>query len=132
MTDKTPQQLIKLYKDMSELTLAECRQCRRPLSCCDPMYCDFAEDLAKERGVTLERVNEGPLKFMGPNGCTVPPHLRPLCTFHTCDMNSYGTRKRKAFDEPGTSEAWNKRYFDLRADIEQAEEELVTGKRIDY
>ena len=27
---------------------------------------------------------------MGPRGCIATPHLRPLCTFHTCAVNAWG------------------------------------------
>jgi hypothetical protein len=105
------QRLVKLFRDMSELTAPECAKvCRVPYSCCDPMYCDLTEEYARDNGVTLTITEHPKLKYMGPTGCTVEPHLRPLCTLHTCAVNSYGFK-------PGDPE-WTKRYFKLRDEID--------------
>jgi hypothetical protein len=42
---------------------------------------------------------------MGPTGCIASPHLRPLCTYHTCGINSLGT---------SGNQKWDQKYFDLR------------------
>ena len=55
------------------------------------------------------------LLFIGEKGCTVPPYLRPLCTLHTCDVNSFGFKRN---DPKGV---WTKKYFALRAKIENIE-----------
>lgn len=120
MTDKTPLKLITLYRDMAELTLKECRLvCRRPYSCCSPEYCDFTMQIAKERGVELKPTGHKKLPLMGESGCIAPPHLRPMCTNHTCEMNGMGVKK----DDPGG--VWTKQYFDLRSKIEEAEFEFM-------
>jgi hypothetical protein len=121
--DKTPQKLIQLYKQMAELTLPECKRCNIPLSCCSAEYCEFTIEFAKERGVELKPTGHERLPLMAPGGCTAPPHLRPMCTFHTCDMNSYGTNKK---DKTGQ---WVIRYFDLRAEIEE-EEAKISGLQL--
>lgn len=119
-------QLVVLYQKMYELTSPECRKCRVPLSCCDSMYCGCAEDYAKEDwGVDLTplKTDHPTLPFMGPDGCVVEPHLRPLCTFHTCDINGLGFKK-------GDQE-WTNKYFELRGQIEEIEDIKQYGHSID-
>ena len=107
--------VIQLFKEMSDLTAPECAtNCKLPHTCCDEMYCAMTEEYALEHGVKLERTNHPTLRFMGPQGCTVEPHLRPLCTLHTCAINGLGFK-------PGDPE-WTEKYFKLR---EQIEEELL-------
>ena len=103
---------IELFQQMSDLTAPECRDnCKLPYTCCSPEYCDMAEDLAVEHGQCLTHTGHPTLKFMGPTGCTVPPHFRPLCTLHTCAINGWGFK-------PGDPE-WTTKYFDLRERIER-------------
>jgi len=117
--DFTPsqQRLIALYAEMADLTRPECARCRVPHSCCEDIYCEMAIRWAAEHwGVQLERQpggrgTRGGLPLMGPNGCTAAPHLRPICTVHTCDVNSLGCKK----GDP----AWTRRYFELREQLEE-------------
>lgn len=96
---------------MADLTLQECRKCQIPLSCCSKEYCLIAENYAKDQyQINLQRTNNEKLPFMSENGCIVPPYLRPLCTFHTCKINSIGTS--------GNTE-WDQKYFELREEIEE-------------
>lgn len=107
---KNPQLEI-LFQQMAELTLPECRKCRVPLSCCSPEYCEMAMVYAKEEyNIELPVTDHPRLPFMGQTGCTVPPHLRPLCTLHTCKINGVGTS--------GNHE-WDKKYFSLREQIDE-------------
>lgn len=104
--------LIKLFKTMSELTAPECaKTCNVPHSCCSSEYCDMAQDFINREGADVQIQDHPILKYMGPNGCVVPPHLRPLCTLHTCEINSIGF---KAGDEEFTEE-----YFRVRGLIEE-------------
>jgi hypothetical protein len=101
-----------LFQQMYELTEPECRlTCRCPQSCCSPEYCDFAEEFAREHGETLQATNHPRLKFMGEKGCIIPPHLRPLCTLHTCDIGNLGFHR--------SDPKWTKKYFELREQIEK-------------
>jgi hypothetical protein len=85
------------------------------------MYCDLASDFAREHwGVKLEPGWHPTLPFMGPAGCTVAPHLRPICTAHTCEVNEHGCKRG--------DDAWTSRYYDLLEEI-QAIEEQVFGRR---
>lgn len=106
--------LQELYAQMHELTLPKCRDsCRVPLSCCSPEYCDMAEEMAAVRGVVVEQQQHATLKYMGPGGCVMPPHLRPLCTLHVCSINAIGAD----ISDP----VWTAKYFDLRRLIEEQE-----------
>lgn len=109
-------QLATLFQQMYEMTNPECRECRIPLSCCDAMYCDCAEEYARDEwGVDLTplKTDHPKLPFMGPNGCTVPAHLRPICTLHVCSINNIGIK-------PGDPE-WTDKYFELREKIDELE-----------
>lgn len=107
-------ELIQLYREMADLTLAECRQCKIPLGCCSPEYCDMALSWAKDKwGICLQKTNHPILPFMGESGCTVAPHLRPWCTLHTCEMNAMGIKKDDT--------EWTEKYFELRYRIEELE-----------
>lgn len=104
--------VIALFQLMAEHTAPKCATtCRVPHSCCDSMYCDLTEQWAKEQGVTLQPTDHPTLKFMGPTGCTVAPHLRPTCTLHNCHINGIGFL-------PG-DEPWTERYFAIREEIDQ-------------
>ena len=106
--------LIPLYQQMADLTAPECAQtCPNPHSCCDSMYCEMAMEIATDRGVVLGRTDHPTLPLMGPSGCTAPPHVRPLCTLHTCAISGLGVK-------PGDDE-WTARYFELREKIEELE-----------
>jgi hypothetical protein len=111
------EQLIKLYKSMYDLTEPECRlSCRMPQRCCSPEYCEATiEFAAEEWNMKLERTDHLKLPLMGPSGCTAPPHVRPMCTFHTCDVNGLGFKRNDPDGE------WNKKYFELREEIETLE-----------
>ena len=120
--------LTALYKEMSEFTgpvcasgQLECQQfAGRPHRCCEARYCEQTATFAREKyGVDLPRTDH-PIPFMGPNGCTVPPHLRPLCTLHLCSI-SWADRSTVLNDAVKTAE-----YFRLRAKI--IEEARTQGK----
>jgi hypothetical protein len=81
------------------------------------MYCGCAEDYARDEwGVDLTplKTDHPTLPFMSETGCVVSPHLRPLCTLHTCDMNGLGFKKND-FE-------WTDKYFKLREQIDELEE----------
>jgi len=104
--------LVLLFEEMSVLTRPECEKCRVPLSCCSPEYCEIAISYAAEEyQLQLKRTDHPKLPLMGPTGCTAAPHLRPLCTLHTCKINGIGTS-----GDP----VWDKKYFMLREQIDEA------------
>lgn len=129
MTQKTPDNdlvVIDLFEKMSKLTGPRCgteEKCRgrtRGNRCCDEFYCQIAASYALEEwGVELVPTGHSTLPFMGENGCTVAPHLRPLCTLHDCQINGIGC--------DFTDEKFTKEYFDLRGQIDL---ELYTRDQI--
>ncbi len=122
MNNKDKEQLIALYKQLSELTAPECATvCRVPHSCCSSFDCQVAQTLAKELWYTelIPVAEEDRIKpdvlFLSKSkgGCIVEPHLRPHCTKHTCAVNSLGF---KVGDKK-----WTRAYFQLRTKIERLE-----------
>lgn len=108
------QRLIDLYRQMADHTRPECARCLIPHSCCASEYCDQVIEYAKVKwGVELLPTGHPKLPLMGPKGCTAAPHLRPLCTVHTCAMNSIGSK-------PGDPK-WTDEYFRLHDQIQQLE-----------
>jgi len=114
--------LIQLYQQMADLTAPECKNtCRVPHSCCSPEYCDLAIHIAKKNyDLDLPKTDHPKLPLMGPTGCTAPPHTRPLCALHTCDISNLGF-KREDID-------WTLTYFDLREKIVALEYEKNQGE----
>lgn len=110
--------LIELYQAMYKLTEPECScSCKIPRSCCSPEYCEMTISYAKDRwGVELVKTDHARLPLMGDEGCVAAPHLRPMCTLHTCAINSLGFKP----DDP----EWNDKYFDLRGQIDALEMNL--------
>lgn len=104
-----------LMQEMADLTLPECTNtCMMPLSCCDSLYCDITEAYAKQvYDITLSPTDHPKLKFMGTNGCTVEPYLRPMCTLHTCEINSLGFKR----NDP--EQKWTNEYFELREKVDE-------------
>jgi hypothetical protein len=119
---ETPE-LIKLWKQMAEHTCGKCGtpHCRiipeiSPNRCCDKLYCNIAQNYAKNRfGIELKPTGHPDLPFMGPTGCTVEPYLRPICAVHQCSINSLGVLR----GDP----VWTREYFRLREAIDILEEE---------
>jgi hypothetical protein len=117
------QSLISLFDEMAKLTEPECAACavasRHQFRCCAFEYCAMAEELAKEFGVQVQKqAVVDTLPYMGPQGCVMPPYLRPLCTMHTCDINSLGFKTHGAGTQKDKSD-WTKAYFALRAKIDR-------------
>ena len=76
----------------------------------------MAIQYAKEEwGVQLEPTSHSTLPLMGPSGCIAAPHLRPLCTLHTCAINGMGT---------SGNPQWDEKYFNLRDLIDDEEFEV--------
>lgn len=109
------QKLVELYEDLAFHTAPECeKSCRAPRSCCSSEYCDMAKHWAEERwGVHLSPTGHPTLPFMGSTGCIVPPHMRPLCTRHTCAVNSLGFKPNDT--------KWTRKYFQIVAKIDLLE-----------
>lgn len=106
---------IELFRQMAEHTLPRCgKSCGNgnPDRCCNDIYCEAAEKLALDHNIVLPKQPHPRLRFMGPVGCVVPPHFRPLCTLHDCKISSIGEDPEDA--------VWTDRYFELREEINVA------------
>jgi hypothetical protein len=115
MTVKANERLITLYKNIADITFQDCKvKCRRLGSCCEPMYCEIAIAFAKDTyGIELEQTgNKIPLLRDG-GTCVAEPHLRGMCSMHSCDINSVGFFK-------GNPQLTNQ-YFEVRDEIESIE-----------
>lgn len=119
-TQKSEERLVQLYQELADHTRPECEGCLRPYSCCEAIHCEGAIRHAKKRwGIELERTDHQSLPLMGPTGCTAPPHTRPVCVLHTCQINSLGFKP----DDP----EWTERYFELRDEIDKLEWDALEG-----
>lgn len=121
------EQLKILYKELYDLTNPLCKKCRAPQSCCSREYCDLVmirvEELWQEdfSDVGKQYIFNQNIPFMREDGCILPPHLRPMCTLHHCDINSVGFFNPKLDSD---SEIKTKKYFELREKIDELETEL--------
>ena len=124
MEDDLRARLIALYAELAAHTEPECAAaCARPFTCCEERYCALAIDFAREHwDVALQPTWHRTLPLMGPRGCTAAPHLRPICTAHTCETNEYGCKRGDA--------AWTKRYDALRQAIGDIEAALFPATAI--
>jgi hypothetical protein len=104
--EKTREQL---WQEMADLTLEKCKAtCKIMGSCCDSSYCEMAAESMQEAGVPVPE-----MPFVKDGKCVIPPHFRPMCTFHQCKISGLG------FDPKDKD--WTDRYFALRAKIEEME-----------
>jgi hypothetical protein len=109
-----------LYQKMAGLTNGYCangqHECAQfkdlRFRCCGKKHCETAARFSKDKyGVDLPRTDNPELPFMGPNGCTVAPHFRPLCSVHVCSVSW------AAHSHIGQDPEKLKEYFLLRAEI---------------
>lgn len=117
-------ELVEAAEAVYQHTRDECGQCKAPHSCCSPEYCEMAEEYSREDlgiDVSAQRTSHRKLPFMGETGCVLAPHLRPLCTMHTCDVNSLGFK-------PG-DQAWSSKYFELRSRYEKVSLDIFMENR---
>lgn len=115
------EKLVVLYQKMADMTASECAgvgkgSCRAPHSCCDENACNITKQFALRQGVTLPEFTPKGHKgafYLTENGCSVAPHLRPVCTVHTCAINGLGFKMG--------DEKWTKDYFKLRDQLDRLE-----------
>ena len=101
----------ELCQEMSAHTRPECDKCLAPYGCCNAIACLEAAAFAKEiLGIEL-KVPDKPVPFLTPTGCSLAPHLRPMCTVYTCSIHSIGHK-------PG-DDRWNEKYWQLRDAINE-------------
>lgn len=109
MPKEPSKKMISVFEALARHTAPKCGQCLAAHACCNRAQCEDTRNFARQTfGIILEDTGEH-LPFLGPTGCTVPPHLRPLCSVHVCEQHL-------------RDDDWTERYFDLR---EQAGKELT-------
>ena len=123
MGDDSRRRLIALYAELAALTEPECsHSCEPPLSCCAESYCLDAIEFARQSwNVELQQTSHPVLPLMGAHGCTVAPHLRPMCAAHTCDITRFGGKRGDPL--------WTERYFKLQDAIADLENGLALHRR---
>jgi hypothetical protein len=113
-----------LYQKIADMTGSSCAngkdECEKfagnKYRCCERQYCEMARTFAKEKyGIDLQDTGNPDLPFMGENGCTVAPHLRPICALHVCTW-SWAAQSHIQHDEQKKTE-----YMELRRQIEETE-----------
>jgi hypothetical protein len=78
---------------MYEFTFGACGACVESGCACKDRICQHVEEQAARSGHRFERQNH-PIRFIGPKGCVVPPHLRETCTLYICGK----AREKTSFD----------------------------------
>lgn len=110
--DDNADELVRLYQELSEHTKTACEACPQAeveeYRCCYPEACEMAIMFASWKGVTLTRTDHPTLPLMGKGGCTVAPHLRPMCTGYVCPSQK-------------TDPEWMSVYIDIRNRIQSIE-----------
>jgi hypothetical protein len=75
---------IKLYKWLYDFTNQNCSICAQSGCACKDSICQHVEEQAAAAGTLLKRTTHR-LRFIGVQGCIVPPHLRETCTIYLCE-----------------------------------------------
>lgn len=90
------------FKKLSDLTRQACDGCDHEGKwhrCCGTIFCEQVKKDLDATGIEIERPGPVGLPYMGPNGCVVPPHLRPVCTGYVCPEHFENWGFRKEYDK---------------------------------
>lgn len=82
-----------LFAELYRFTYGQCGFCVSSGCACKDRICQHVEEQAARRGVKLQHTGHS-LRFIGPQGCIVPPHLRETCTIYLCEK----ARTKPSFD----------------------------------
>ncbi len=74
---------IKAYQWLYEFTRSQCQDCSRTDCACKDSICSHVEQQAALRGHHAQHTGHH-LRFIGCEGCVIPPHLRETCTIYLC------------------------------------------------
>ena len=74
----------QLYDEIYRFTASQCGDCEQSGCACKDSICAHVEKVNRERGVLIQHGSHA-LRFIGCNGCLVPPHLRETCTLYLCE-----------------------------------------------
>ena len=86
---------IKAYQWLYEFTRAQCGDCSRTDCACKDSICSHVEAQGRKHGLQAKHTGHR-LRFIGCNGCVVPPHLRETCTIYLCDTALTAPRFERA------------------------------------
>lgn len=101
------QHLVDTFQKLADFTAPKCVSCRSPFVCCTAQQCADTKAFAKDTfGIELVETG-GILPFLGPSGCIVAPHLRPICSVHVCESHLDDSE-------------WSEQYFELREEAGEA------------
>jgi hypothetical protein len=73
----------KLYRALYDFTFDQCGACVESGCACKDRICQHVEEQAARRGFSFTHTGHA-LRFIGPSGCIIPPHLRETCTIYLC------------------------------------------------
>ena len=76
---------IKLFQRLYEFTFNQCGRCVESGCACKDRICQHVEEQAARKGDLRFSHTGHPLRFIGPRGCVVAPHLRETCTIFLCE-----------------------------------------------
>lgn len=115
MSAKVPsQEMIDSFAAVADHSKQKCGQCINPFGCCRPEHCEETKRFALEMfGIELEETGHESIPFLGPDGCVVAPHLRPLCSVYVCEIHLMADND------------WTEKYWILREDASEAIEEVL-------
>lgn len=82
----------KAYRRLYDFTAVQCTSCAETGCACKDTICRHVQEQARARGVELAPTGHA-LRFIGCQGCVVPPHLRETCTIYLCEK----AQKRDGF-----------------------------------
>jgi hypothetical protein len=74
----------QIFDELYRFTSNQCGECEQSGCACKDSICQHVERVNLQRGVAIRRSNHA-LRFIGCNGCLVPPHLRETCTLYLCE-----------------------------------------------
>lgn len=77
------QRKIKAYRWLYEFTQTQCTACADSDCACKDSICRHVEEQALKQGQRFAHTGHR-LRFIGCQGCVVPPHLRETCTIYLC------------------------------------------------
>lgn len=74
----------QIFDEIYRFTASQCSDCEQTGCACKDSICAHVESVNLSRGI---KIKHGPhkLRFIGCNGCKVPPHQRETCTLYLCD-----------------------------------------------
>lgn len=76
---------IHFYRELYEFTFNQCGYCVESGCACKDRICQHVEEQASTYNVDLKpKRTDHALRFIGPKGCVVQPHLRETCTIYLC------------------------------------------------